>query len=195
MEEEKFDPRQSLQLIDSMINLAKNRFSENGHLYLVWGWVVLFCSLLHYAAIKWAWWARPEWVWGLTWAALLYQFFYISKRKRKARVRMYADEILGAVWLVFVGCGGILGIVVGRLGNWQVMYSLILMLYGIPTILSGAVLRFRPLVAGGLVCWGLSIISSFLAFEYSILMISIAVIAAWIIPGYLMQVRHSEQQS
>lgn len=108
---------------------------------------------------------------------------------------MYADEILGAVWLVFVGCGGILGIVVGRLGNWQVMYSLILMLYGIPTILSGAVLRFRPLVAGGLVCWGLSIISSFLAFEYSILMISIAVIAAWIIPGYLMQVRHSEQQS
>jgi hypothetical protein len=41
MQEEKFSPQESLQLIESMIDQAKSRFSENGHLYLLWGWIVI----------------------------------------------------------------------------------------------------------------------------------------------------------
>ena len=41
MQEQEFSPQQSLNLIESMINKARNRFSENGHLYLLWGWVIL----------------------------------------------------------------------------------------------------------------------------------------------------------
>lgn len=42
MQPENFSPKDSLQLIDQMINQAKNRFSENGFLYLLWGWLILF---------------------------------------------------------------------------------------------------------------------------------------------------------
>lgn len=48
MNEEKFSPGQSLYVIQSMIEKAKNQFSENGHLYLLWGWVAFSCSLAHF---------------------------------------------------------------------------------------------------------------------------------------------------
>jgi hypothetical protein len=46
--EEQLSAHSSLALIESMINKAQNRFSENGTLYLVWGWVVAICALSHY---------------------------------------------------------------------------------------------------------------------------------------------------
>lgn len=194
MAEEKFDPLQSLQLIESMINRARNRFSDNGHLYLLWGWVVFICSLLHFAAIRWQLWPKPEIVWMATWAAFIYQSVYMARHRGGSRVSSYADELLKVVWLVFVGCGVIVGFVITRSGNWQSMYPLILMLYGIPTILSGTILRFKPLIIGGLICWGLCILAVFLPLMYNLLLIALAVVSAWIIPGYLMQKRYAEQQ-
>jgi hypothetical protein len=195
MAEEKFDPLQSLQLIENMINRAKNSLSDNGHLYLLWGWVVLACSLIHFAAINWQLWNQPEMIWLLTWGALIYQMIYLSRREKKKQVNSYADEILKAVWLVFVGCGGITGFVISRNGSWEAMYPLILMLYGIPTILSGTILRFKPLVAGGIICWVLSIAGVFLPLLYNLLLVSVAVFCAWIIPGYLLQKRFEKEHS
>ena len=193
MENEKMEPVQSLLLIESMIRTAKNRFSDNGHLYLLWGWVVLICSVGHFAAIQWNLFGHPEWIWGLTWVALLYQTVYLIRLKKKIRVSTYADDILKAIWLVFVGCGLLLAVVVGRLGDWNTMYPLILMLYGIPTILSGTVLRFKPLVWGGIICLMLCMVSVFLPLRYNLLMVSLAVIAAWIIPGYLMKQKFAKE--
>jgi hypothetical protein len=193
MENEKMEPVQSLLLIESMIRTAKNRFSDNGHLYLLWGWVVLICSVGHFAAIQWNLFGHPEWIWGLTWVALLYQTVYLIRLKKKIRVSTYTDDILKAIWLVFVGCGLLLAVVVGRLGDWNTMYPLILMLYGIPTILSGTVLRFKPLVWGGIICWMLCMVSVFLPLRYNLLMVSLAVIAAWIIPGYIMKQKFAKE--
>jgi hypothetical protein len=193
MENEHFEPVQSLRLIESMINKAKNRFGEDGHLYLLWGWVILACSLLHFVFIEFNVFERPEWVWGFTWLAFIYQAIYLGRKRKQVRVSTYTDEILKAIWLVFVGCGILLGLVAAKSGNWMITYPLILMLYGVPTILSGTVLRFRPLVAGGIVCWVLSVLSLFLSLQYNLLMIALAVIAAWIIPGYLMKQKFSRE--
>jgi hypothetical protein len=64
-----------------------------------------------------------------------------------------------------------------------------LALYGMPTVLSGSILRFRPLVAGGIGCWVLAIFSAFISYEYQLLLLSAAVVIAWIVPGYLLRVR------
>ena len=193
MENEKMEPVHSLMLIESMIKTAKNRFSDNGHLYLLWGWVVLICSVGHFAAIQWNLFGHPEWIWGLTWVALLYQTVYLIRLKKKIRVSTYTDDILKAIWMVFVGCGLLLAVVVGRLGDWNTMDPLIVMLYGIPTILSGTVLRFKPLVWGGIICWMLCMVSVFLPLRYNLLMVSLAVIAAWIIPGYMMKQKFAKE--
>jgi hypothetical protein len=120
---------------------------------------------------------------------------YLARREKKKQVNSYADEILKAVWLVFVGCGVITGFVMNKYGSWDAMYPLILMLYGIPTILSGTILRFKPLVIGGIICWVLSITGVFLPLLYNLLLVSVAVVSAWIIPGYLLQKRYVKEHS
>lgn len=41
MEEIKMTEKESLELITSMINKAKNKVTESGALYLFWGWLIL----------------------------------------------------------------------------------------------------------------------------------------------------------
>jgi hypothetical protein len=89
MEQENFSPQQSLQLIDSMINKAKNRFNENGFLYLLWGWVIFISAIVHFVALKFQLFKKPEIIWFSTIAATLYQIFYLVKAKKKETVKTY----------------------------------------------------------------------------------------------------------
>jgi FtsH-binding integral membrane protein len=191
---ENLDPARSFQIIEEMIGNARNELSENGHLYLFWGYVILGCSMFHFAGLYWDLVSRPDLIWMLTWVASFYQLIYLRRKLRKLRYKTYSGDMLKAVWLVFICCGVILGFVVGRQGDWKTLYPLILMLYGIPTILSGVILRFRPLIYGGIGCWMLSIAAVFAPFIYNLLMVSIAVIGAWIIPGYMLRSRFRLQK-
>ena len=196
MQDESITHQESLSIIEAMINKAKNQFSENGFAYLLWGWVILFCStsqfilqhLLHYS--------KHYLVWMLTWLALLVQFFYYTGRKRKRKVRTYTGEIIGYVWLTFVIMLFLSLVLVDSAlqpGQEYIGTVVILILYGMPTFLSGIILKFKPLIAGGTCCWVLSCATVLLPHDFSVLLISVAVVVAWIIPGYLLRSRDKRQ--
>ena len=193
MQSENFSPKDSLLLIDSMINQAKNRFTENGFLYLLWGWTVFACSMFHFAAIKLSLLKHPEWVWMITWAVVIFQIIYLAKAKRKEKVKTYSDGIIDAIWICFGICMLVLTIVLGRFNLWIYMNSLVLLFYGIPTFLSGFVMRFTPLKIGGVACWLLAIGSTFVSPVYYLILIAFAVLIAWIIPGYLLRKKFKNQ--
>lgn len=194
MNEDQFSsPQDSLLLIERMINKAQNRFNENGHLYLLWGWLIFFCSILSFVLSYWNLYDRPYHVWFLTWLALIYQVFYIVRRKKKERVKTYTDEIIGYIWFVFVMLMILVGFVTGKANAWALMYPLFLILYGIPTFLIGALVKFSPLRAGAVSCWVLAIISTYVPVQYQVLFFSVAVLSAWIIPGYLLRSRFKNQ--
>ncbi len=192
--EESFSPQSSLLLIENMIKTAKNRFSENGHLYLIWGWTIFFCSLFHFVTLKFHLIKHPEAVWILTWLAVIYQFIYLARQKKKERVKSYTDEIESYVWITFVILMGLSCFLMSYKHSWETMYPMFLVLYGMPTFLSGIVLRFKPLKLGGVCCWALALIAIFIDFEYQLLLLALAVLAAWIVPGYLLRSKFKLQQ-
>ena len=63
-------------------------------------------------------------------------------------------------------------------------------MYGSPTFISGVAIRFLPLKIGGIVCWGLAFIAKFTADIYVLLLLALAVLAAWIVPGYLLKAKY-----
>jgi hypothetical protein len=63
-----------------------------------------------------------------------------------------------------------------------------------PTVLSGVILQFRPLIVGGACCWLLSVGATFIPYDYQLLMLAAAMIVAWIIPGYLMRIKYRKSQ-
>ena len=192
MQEDNITQQQSLAIIESMINKAKNQFSENGFAYLLWGWVILFCSLSQFVLQYFYNYPKHYLVWSITWLAAIVQIVYSIRQSKKKRVRTYTDDITGYVWIVFVIMLALSGSVISRSLHPEQYYIgniVVLVLYGMPTFLSGVILKFRPLITGGISCWILSLFAAFVAHEFIILLISIAVIIAWIIPGYLLRSR------
>ncbi len=186
---ESLSANDSLKLIESMIHKAQNRFSENGTLYLLWGWVVFFCSIIQYLFLKFTQYTNGSLVWSVTILVLIYQIIYLSKKQKKAKVKTYTDEIIGYVWMTFGICMGLLTVIMSKLNIWMLFYPFIFLFYGIPTFLSGAIMRFKPLMIGGFCCWLLSIAATFITSIEVILLFIPAVLFGWIIPGYLLRAR------
>ncbi len=193
--EKELTPNESLQLIEGMINKAKNQFAENGFLYLLWGWVVFVCAVTQYILIMYSNYSKPEIIWSLTWLVVIFQIFYLSKQEKKKTVKTYSDELIGYVWMVFGFTMFIVGFILGKNNSWTSMYPIIIGLYGMPTFLSGAIMKFKPLKIGAICCWFLAIIAAFIPLKYSLLLIAIAVIVAWIIPGYLLRKKYLQENN
>jgi len=196
MSQENFSAEQSLQVIHQMIEKAKNQFSENGHLYLLWGWIVFICSVAQFVLLKFVKYEHHYYVWGLTWLAVIYQIFYLRKQNKKQKIQTYADKMAGYIWISFFILLMLAGFSIGKIGGdnyYKLFGPIFLAIYGVPTFLSGVFLRFKPLVIGGIGCWLLSVVAHFIPYDFQLLLLSAAMIIAWIIPGYALQKRHKTQ--
>jgi hypothetical protein len=193
MQPENFSPKESLLLIDNMINQAKNKFSENGFLYLLWGWVILLSSVGHFVLIQLQLFKHPEMIWMSTWLVIIYQVFYIVQKRKRETVKTYSEHIIGYVWMVFGISLGMVSFILSKTNDWEAMNPILLMMYGMPTFLSGVIMRFTPLKVGGIICWCLSIVAVLIAPVYVLLLLAVAVIAAWIVPGYLLRKKFKNQ--
>ena len=197
MADENFSPEQSLQVIQSMIEKAKNQFSENGHLYLLWGWVVFICSVAQFVLLKIVHYEKHYLVWIACWLAVIYQFIYLRKKHKLVKVKTYADHIIAYVWITFFILMILAGFLMGQTAGseyYKYISPAFLALYGMPTFLSGILLRFRPLVIGGIGCWVLSVLTRYIDYDYQLLMLAIAMVIAWIIPGYILRINYQKQK-
>src|SRR6188508_229631 len=111
---EKLSGIESLAIIEAMIKKAKNQFSEDGTLFLLWGWVILSCSLAHFALDYFELYDKPWSIWFLTWIIALYMIVYLRKRDKKKVVKTYTEEMIGSVWLTFVIMMVVIFIIMGR---------------------------------------------------------------------------------
>lgn len=191
--EQPFNEQRSLQLIESMINKARNKFNESGTLYLVWGIAVFFCSTVQFSASFFFQYQHTYYVWLLTWLIFIYQFIFLARKKKKEKVKTYADEILGYVWVCFIVCMFVLVYILQYNKAFLLIYPVILVVYAIPTFLSGAILKVKPLFIGGICCWALALGSMLVPQQFHLLLISVAVLLAWIIPGLYMRKKYLKE--
>jgi len=195
--ENDFSPQQSLQLIESMINRAKDKYAEDGYLYLIWGWMVFGCSLLQFLLMHVFQYPQHYIVWLATIPVFIYQAFYIRKKHKQQTVVTYTDSIIGFVWITFSIVIVLIGFLIGQLtgGDYYIhIIPLLLAVYGMPVFLTGVIVRFKPLIFGGIACWVLCIISTFIKiYDYQFLCIPLAMLLAWIIPGYMLRAKYKSQ--
>lgn len=182
----KMSEKESMELITSMINKAKNRYSENGVLYLLWGWLIFICCLIQFISIHFFNYPKAYYVWFSTWLLFIYQLYYMQKKKKNRKVKMYSGEIIGYVWLVFIITYALLVYILVYIKAPAGISPVILTIFGMPTFLSGIILKFKALKIGGISCWILAFISPFVSYDYQFLLMACTVAAGWIIPGQLL---------
>lgn len=192
MEEKEITTTESLKIIDTMINKAKNKLADDGVLLIFWGWLVFAAAVIHYVTL------RIHVPYGeYTWAILmpiggLISFFYGFKQRQKEKVRTHMDGYLGYSWggfiialavtLVFMQANGI-----------KATYFFLMVLYGLATFISGGLLNFRPLIIGSIFSFLFAIVSIY-TYEVEILLcLAGAILCSYIIPGHLLYSKYKSQ--
>jgi hypothetical protein len=172
---------QSLELITSMINQAKNDYYDTGVSALLWGSVIIFCSLITYAN-HYLNWAALHYVWFLTIAAVVPQVIISIREAKRRGYRSYQSDLIGGVWLSYAIAIFLFSYLAFAL-NIQQDAPIYLTLFGIPTFATGYGRRFMPMILGGLACWIFAILAVFIHYPDALFLMASGALLAWFIPG------------
>lgn len=206
-QEKQLSEKESLELITQMINKAKNSYHNTGIGSMMWGAVVAVCSLEKLAEIHFNY-KLPFDIYLLTLIAIVPQVFITIKEKKERKVKSYDDIYMDYLWLGF-GISIFLLIhiinnvfyawspvaeeyktITGNSADFRInefISPLFLILYGMPTFVTGAACKFRPMLWGGLFCWLCSIITVYTPVKIDLLLTGLSAILAWFIPGIMME--------
>jgi hypothetical protein len=183
---------ESLLIIRSMIDTAKEGIRDNGFMYLLWGWLVFVAAIGNYVMMKFTTFEHPY----VTWPVLMISGGIVStiygfRKSKTVRVRTYVDTSFSYLWSAYGISLFMVLFFTFKLGL-ENAYPIIMILYAIGTFVSGGILRFKPLIFGGIACWVLAAVSFFLPFEFQLLTLALSVLLAYIIPGHLLKISYNK---
>ncbi|MFA5420201.1 MAG: hypothetical protein WC341_17240 [Bacteroidales bacterium] len=185
MKEKELSHQESFQVIQEMIEVAKNRMTDTGFHFLLWGALVIAASITQYFMISMGMAKDSDLVWiimpiiGVP-AALIYEY----RRKKTEKTHSKSDKMYGYLWLGF-GITLFLSIYI------SVSFSInpiafILLLVGFATFVSGAIYRFTPLIIGSFVFWLAAALCPHMESQNQLLINALAIFMGYIIPGILL---------
>ncbi len=181
--------QESLQVIQQMIQSAKQEFHDKSFYYLLWGWLVFLASIGQFVLMSMDF-AHPEIVWMLMPLGGVITMIYGRKEKRHEKVKTYFDEFNKHALVAFLVS---LFIVLGSQQKLQInCYPMLIMVYGGWLYISGGALRFKALMVGGMINWILAVACFFVDFKIQLLLLAAAVLLGYIIPGYMLKMRYQK---
>ena len=206
-QEKKLTEQESLHLITMMINKAKESYHDTGIGAIMWGAVIAICSLVRLSEVHFGY-RLPFDIYLLTLVAIIPQILISIREKKERKVKSYDDPYLDYIWLGFGICIFLLihisNNIFGEWGSWADEYRnitgksasfrfseyiapLFLMLYGLPTFITGAACKFKPMLWGGIFCWVCCVISVYTHIRIDLLLTAASAILAWLVPGVIME--------
>ena len=189
MEEKEISEKESLALISNMISKAKNHYYESGFGALLWGFTNVICFTLAYLDSTLTWFKMPFDPFYLMGIAFIVQFYFERKERKFKKTVTYKDEARKYVWIAFAISIFIL-VIVNSINNiGYIVLPLLLLLFAIPTFITGCINKFKPLIIGGIACWVLCIISFLHQSYFTYLLVASGATFAWIIPGFILRKR------
>lgn len=145
-------PSESLKLIERMIGQAKKSFSRISFYFLLWGVLLTAAMLVNYLARE----SGPSWLSGGAWGVAgavggILSAVHGARQSKTEEVVNPMDSIIGWVWISFVITMMI--VILCSVYVHRDPGAMITLLTGIPTFMTGQVMRFRPLIIGGIIFW------------------------------------------
>jgi hypothetical protein len=184
--EKNLSPIESLEVITEAISKTKENFKANSSYFMLWGWLIALASfgfflLQQYTGFKYYFLPFPVLVVGGIITTLAWYF----KGKSVHPTETYLDYFLSRMWLV-LGIGFIITVFVS-VAQKLPPFLFTLIIAAIGTLASGLVMKFRPLVTGGILFFAAAIIGVYMPDIYKPLLLGAAIIAGYLIPGYLLK--------
>jgi hypothetical protein len=187
MENINLSPEKSFELITQVITQARNKFEENGFIYMFWGVLIAITSISQFILLKNEYYDINWYPYLLMPIGSIYTGFYFSKRKGKSKQNLIR-KIVSSTWIVLTLNLLILGAIFGSYLK-QNLIPIILILLAIGVIVSGISVKSRLLLYSGILINISAFVCFYIDWIYHPLLMSIVSILAFFIPGLLLMIK------
>ncbi|MES2777435.1 MAG: hypothetical protein V4722_24865 [Bacteroidota bacterium] len=216
--EKNMSEQESLQLIADMIQKAKGSFHDSGTSAILWGSVIGLAGLISFVQSYFKFSIGFD-IWWLIFAAIIPQVIISINETRQRKVTGHDTTMVNAIWTVYgISVFALLFYVnvvpgvsdaffanegkeltiknlqTGTVENFKLFIpgqvSLYLILFAIPTLATGIGRKFKPMLLGGIACYIFFVVSCYTAITWDTLLMSLAGIFNWLIPGLILRNRY-----
>ncbi|GAB4380076.1 MAG: hypothetical protein Kow0075_11140 [Salibacteraceae bacterium] len=189
MKQEEFSPEQSLRLIQTMINKARFNFIKGSFYFILWSVLLIAASIVEMVLsylgrgdVSYLPWPIVGVLGGIV--SMVHGF-----RSSRDEPVSYLERIYHGVWLSYFITLALLITSLVLSGTNPIGY--ILIVTGLPTYLTGFLLKFKPLLIGGVVFWVCGVVSLFMAPSLATPLFAISILMGYLVPGMIMRKSHS----
>lgn len=191
MEDNKITERESLQIIQQMIQTAKKEQKDNGVSWIIWGWLLFAVSVLTYFNLYFTWFEDRYVFWNyfgiLTLLMLCFSVvkYFFSPKTGKADT--YTSAIFRklnvgffiVIMLVIIAMNRNLPAILG--------FTIMIGLYGFWMLIYGTLINFKPSVVAAFITWAIAFASLYLSKDLATVMLfhAAAILCGYIIPGHI----------
>jgi hypothetical protein len=183
--EKDLTPEESLATIQAMINQAKQSFHRMSFYFLLWGVLLIGATLFEFAMASmgrsYGWVAWP--VMGV--GGGIASSRYGSREGKRQASETMMDRVFLWIWTSFVLT--MIVLIACTVLSRNAPGPAVTILTGLPTFATGTIIRFKPLVLGGMLFWVIGGISFFTTGTTGALLFVVAMLFGYIVPGYLLK--------
>jgi len=184
MENQILTTAESLDIITKMIQQAQGNVKKNSIYLILWGMVITAANVGMFTLL-WIEYPRPYLVWLISIPSWIATIYISYKQEKKTKATSHLDQVNAILWFTY----GIIVFTIVVFGN-KINYQLnpiILLISALPTMVSGIIIKFRPLVIGGILLWIFGIVCFLVVGPWQYLVGAIAVAAVHLIPGSMLR--------
>jgi hypothetical protein len=183
MEKPPFDKQAALHVLDDMINATRYKVQQESKYFLLWGWMVFAAAISHFILLQLN--ITMSWlVWPILMSIAGISYIYMIMQSKSDRyATSYIDRVNKYLW------GGIIfpliiAVLVGVSMSWNAAYPFFMGIYGWSAIVSGGLLRFKPLITGGIISSLLGIVTVFISGSFILILLALSILSGFIYPGH-----------
>jgi len=194
MDEKNLTPEESFDIINKAIANFKMNYRESAKVFLLWGWILTLASFSNFIILKILYSKEAYGLMGLfslgNWGVFcligfIILFFMERKINKEKKVYSYLESYIKKLWWVTAASFFIATLLCIKLEIAPP--PIMLLIGGIATTTTGLLIKFKPLIIGGISFFIFSIAATFVTNEYLSLVVSAAVICGYLIPGYFLK--------
>ena len=187
MKNENNTSKEQLDLIEKMISQAKVNLSKHSFDFIFWGWLVSLTAVSNFLLLTITSLGYKSYlIWPLS-AVIGFIAIYVrySKAAKVESHKTHVEYFISRMWMVIGGVLVLLSIASPfiKIQPW----FLFPVLAGIGTLITGVVLKFKPLSFGGIFLITFPFYSILAIGNSIVLLYALVVVVSYLIPGYLLK--------
>lgn len=194
MNEQQFSPQESLAVIQSMIEKAKQNVQDNSFYFLLWGWLVFAAAMIHFTLANFTNYPHPYFAWFLMIVGAVASIIKGIREENSEQVKTYVGDTMKwfgiSLGIIYAG----LAFIFGKLSLWENSFPIYILIYAVACFFMGSLMQFPLLRWAGLFCVPLTVLSVYVDYNYQILLLALAVLISYIIPGHVLNWRYKQER-